>query len=229
VGLLVAEGLAVSRPTGGAAGEPAAGEPAVRSVIESLDLTLDPGELRGIVGPSGSGKTTLLRALAGLEPLSAGRLSLDGRPIEEWSPASWRRRVGYLAQRPVMLPGTVADNLAWPARLRTADEGQPLEYTHSELLQAVDLPAALLQRPATELSEGQAARVGLLRSVLAGPQVLLLDEPTAALDEDTADVVEAFLRQLAEAGTAVAWVLHDTERARRLPGELLEITMRGEG
>ncbi len=222
--LLVAERIAVHRPSAAPAD---AG--AVQPVIADLDLTLAAGELRGIVGPSGSGKTTLLRALAGLEPLAAGTLALQGRTLEQWPPASWRRRVGYLAQRPVMLPGTVADNLAWPGRLHTAGEGQPVEHGHDELLEAVGLPPALLQRPADELSEGQAARVGLVRSVLAGPQVLLLDEPTAALDEDTADRVEDFLRQLAGAGIAVAWVLHDVERAARLPGALLHIEPRGEG
>jgi putative ABC transport system ATP-binding protein len=196
-------------------------------VFDGVDLHLRPGDLRAVVGVSGSGKTTLLRALVGLTALARGSLTLDGRPLDRWEPTRWRRRVGMLPQRAVMLPGTVADNLAWPAHLRVARDSAAVQRDPGALLEALGLGRALLQRPASELSEGQGSRVALARAVLAGPSVLLLDEPTAALDEHSSDRVEAFVRSLADDGIAVLWVLHDPRRAEALP--LPPLRLAGEG
>lgn len=204
-------------------------QPQSRVVLDRLDLSLEPGELRGVVGPSGSGKSTLLRALAGFVALDRGDVILDGRTIDDWEPAVWRRRVGLLPQRPVMFPGTVADNLASPATLQSHGSAGNPGPEPAALLEAVGLAATLLDRPAAELSEGQAARVGLVRAVMAGPSVLLLDEPTAALDEDSAQQVDAFLRALCDDGLAVLWVLHDPRLAAALPLAPLRIEPRGDG
>jgi putative ABC transport system ATP-binding protein len=204
-------------------------QPQSRIVLDGLDLSLAAGDLRGVVGPSGSGKSTLLRALAGFVALDRGDVILDGRSMDDWEPAVWRRHVGLLPQRPVMFPGTVADNLACPAALQShASDGAPGPEP-AAVLEAVGLAATLLDRPAAELSEGQAARVGLVRAVMAGPSVLLLDEPTAALDEDSAKQVATFLRSLCEGGMAVLWVLHDPRLAAALPAEPLRIEPRGDG
>lgn len=194
-----------------------------RIVLEDLDVSLAAAELRGVVGPSGSGKTTLLRALAGLTPLDGGEVSLQGRPIDAWEPSVWRRNVGLLPQRPVMFPGTVAENLAQPASLQSHAGGDGAAPDPADLLERLGLPTSLIDRPASELSEGQAARVGLARAVMARPSVLLLDEPTAALDEDTAQQVDVFLRSLCDDGLAVLWVLHDPRLAAALPSEPLRI------
>ncbi len=204
-------------------------QPQSRIVLDSLDLSLDAGDLRGVVGPSGSGKSTLLRALAGFVALDRGDVILDGRAIDDWEPAVWRRRVGLLPQRPVMFPGTVADNLASAASLQSHTSAGGPARDPAGLLEAVGLAGALLDRPASELSEGQAARVGLVRAVMAGPSVLLLDEPTAALDEDSARQVDTFLRSLCGDGLAVLWVLHDPRLAAALPTEPLRIEPRGDG
>jgi len=226
VSLQSAEGIAVRRSSAAAA--PSSGDRGPL-VLDGLDIDLAPGTLRGVVGPSGSGKTTLLRALAGLTPLAAGRLTLEGRPFEEWPPPAWRRRVGMLPQRPVMFPGTVADNLALPATLRSAAGAVDNGLTPDGLMEALGLGPAMLGRPADELSEGQTARVGLARALLAGPSVLLLDEPTAALDGDAADAVDGLLREQAAAGLAILWVLHEPARAEALPEAPLRLAARGDG
>ncbi len=211
--LLTADGITV-RHTGAA---PSRGED--RSpVIDRFDLQLEAGELRAVVGPSGSGKTTLLRALTGLLPLERGDITLEGRSIRRWEPAAYRRAVGMLPQRPVMFGGSVADNLRYPATLRSAARGRA-HPDEAELLAAVGLEPSLAERPAADLSEGQANRVGLVRALCAGPTVLLLDEPTAALDDAAADLVQALLERLAGEGMAILWVLHDSRRAGTLPGD----------
>jgi putative ABC transport system ATP-binding protein len=223
VSLLIAEGIGVRRPSATASVSSPDGAPLV---IADVAVSLDARSLRGVVGPSGSGKTTLLRALAGLAPLSSGSLSLEGRPFDDWLPATWRRRVGMLPQRPVMFPGTVADNLALPASLRSATRAEKTGLEPGALLDDLGLGRAMLGRPATELSEGQTARVGLARALLAGPAVLLLDEPTAALDGDAADAVDAQLRRCAGAGLAILWVLHEPARAEALPEPPLRLIAR---
>lgn len=223
--LLVAEELEVRLPTGGGGGVP----PAMsgRDIFSGVDLSLSPGDLRAVVGPSGSGKTTLLRALAGLTPLSSGAIALHGRGIGEWPPSAWRRQVGMLPQRPVMFPGTVGDNLSLPSTLRSASLAAATDLDPGTLLDALGLGHRMLDRPANELSEGQIARVGLARALLAGPAVILLDEPTAALDGDAADSVEQLLRQRAAVGLAVLWVLHEPARAGALPVEPLVLAPQG--
>ncbi len=225
--LLVAEALSVRLPTGAASGSPPPSP--TRDVITGLDLTLSAGDLRAVVGPSGSGKTTLLRALTGLAPLASGRLTLEGRALADWPPATWRRRVGMLPQRPVMFPGTVGDNLALPSTLRSAPLGAAVDLEPAALLDDLGLGGGMLDRPSDELSEGQTARVGLARALLAGPSVLLLDEPTAALDGDAADAVEGLLRRRAEQGLSVLWVLHEPSRAEELPTPPLRLPAAGDG
>jgi len=194
-----------------------------RLVLDGIDLDLAAGTLRGVVGPSGCGKSTLLRALAGLVPRAGGTLTFEGHSIDELAPASWRRRIGLLPQRPALLPYSVADNLGLPATFRSAREVRPVDRDPAAMLDALGLPDDALGRPVTELSEGQAARVGLARAVMAGPSVLLLDEPTAALDRESASQVEVFLRELAAEGLALLWVLHDPDVAARLPMPPLEL------
>jgi len=198
--------------------------PPDRLVLDDLDLDLESGSLRGVLGPSGSGKSTLLRALVGLVPRTQGTVTLEGRPIDEWEPAAWRRRVGLLPQRPTLLPHSVADNLSLPATLRSARHASTVLRDPRAMLRELGLPDDTYERPVTELSEGQAARVGLARAVMAGPSILLLDEPTAALDRESATQVEAFLRGLASDGLALLWVLHDRGVAANLPQPPLELT-----
>lgn len=213
--LLTADGIAVRHPSGEERGR----------VLDGFDLQLEPGELRAVVGPSGSGKTTLLRALTGLLRLERGDITVEGRSIRSWDPAVYRRTVGLLPQRPVMFAGSVAENLRYPATLRTAAQGRD-HLPEAELLDAVGLDDSLLELPSTDLSEGQQNRVGLVRALCAGPSILLLDEPTAALDDAAADRVQTLLERLAGEGLAILWVLHDSRRALTLPGAAVVL---GEG
>ncbi|MHB1016715.1 MAG: ABC transporter ATP-binding protein [Coriobacteriia bacterium] len=195
-------------------------------VLDGVDLTLHRGEVVDVSGPSGAGKTTLLRALALMQPGVSGVLLLGGRPADAIGHREWRTRIALVPQRPVILKGDVRHNLLAPWSLKIRAEAAPPD--DDELRAALDrvgLTDVALDREAVKLSVGQAARVALLRVVLTAPDVLLLDEPDAALDADSAGQVAALTAQFAKGG-AVVRVRHQrpdavhTRRMRLAAGRL---------
>ncbi|HEY3261705.1 MAG TPA: ABC transporter ATP-binding protein [Pseudonocardiaceae bacterium] len=149
-----------------------------------LDLTVDPGEVVALLGPNGAGKTTALRGLAGLLPLSAGRIRLDGltwdEPPRVFVPAE-RRPIGVVFQEYLLFAHMSAlENVAFGPRARGARRADARVLAR-HWLERVDLADQADVRP-RELSGGQAQRVALARALVTGPELLLLDEPLAALD-----------------------------------------------
>ena len=189
-------------------------------VLDGVDLSVQAGTLIDVVGPSGAGKSTLLLALARLLPGVGGELLLQGEPAAAIDPRAWRVRVAYLPQRSALLPGTVGHNLALPWRLKVrAEVPRPDDVALRAALDRVHLADVALDRDTARLSEGQSARVALLRTILTRPAVLLLDEPDASLDEESADQVGLLTREFVDAGGAVVRVRHlrsDGHADRRL-------------
>ena len=189
------------------------------AVLDGASLTLHRGEVVDVSGPSGAGKTTLLRALALMQPGTSGTLLLDGRTPDDIGAREWRTRVALVPQRPVMLTGDVRANLLAPWVLKVrAGAAQPGDDELRAALDRVGLADVALDREAVKLSVGQAARVALLRVVLTAPDVLLLDEPDAALDTDSAAQVAALTTQFVKSG-AVVRVRHqrpDAVHTRRM-------------
>lgn len=181
-----------------------------RIIVEDVSLVLERG-ITTLSGPSGCGKSTLCRALARLVPLAAGRITLEPPP-ERWRPA-----VAYVAQHPPMFEGSLMDNLR--AGPRFAGRELPDEECAALLARVglVDAPRA------AALSGGERLRLGLARALANHPRVLLLDEPTAALDPVAAERVLGIVAELAEVATLV--VTHDEGHARVLGGTRLH--MRG--
>jgi ABC-type cobalamin/Fe3+-siderophores transport system ATPase subunit len=177
-----------------------------RTVLDGVSLAVPGGQVTALVAPSGTGKSTLLRALVRLVPAEAGAVRLDDADVFALPAPELRRRVGLVAQTPVMLPGTVTDNLAHGL----GDGGLPAA-ARDEALRAAGLDAAAFaQREARRLSGGERARVAIARALTRRPEVLLLDEPTAALDAETADRIGATLRALAAGdGLAILAATHD--------------------
>jgi len=188
-------------------------------VLDGVSLSLDSGEVVDFVGPSGSGKSTLLRTLARLLPAATGSVSLEGLPAEEIVPQEWRNLVALLPQKPVLVVGTVRDNLLLPWSLHVRRHAAaPTDSALEDGLARLGVDAAL-DRDASRLSVGQVARVAFLRTLLTAPRVLLLDEPDAALDDISADAVAEMIASFAAAGGAVARVRHhrpDGIASRRL-------------
>ncbi len=191
-----------------------------RRILDGTSLSVARGEIAVIEGPSGGGKSTLLRGLATLIEIDAGSLVLDGVNAAQLSPHDYRRRVGYVPQQPLMLEGTVADNIATGPRLA----GRSLAPSSlSALLVRAGLGDAFAQRGARELSGGEQQRVALARALANEPEVILLDEPTAALDRVSARHILETIQSLARAEIAVVVVTHIDEHARALNGKRYEL------
>ncbi|MQY13352.1 Molybdenum import ATP-binding protein ModC [Streptomyces sp. RB5] len=188
-----------------------------------LDVTLTaaPGEVVALLGPNGAGKTTALRALAGLTPLTEGRLLLDGEVLDRM-PAE-KRPVGVVFQDYLLFPHLSAlDNVAFGPRCRGASKAEA--RTQAALwLERMGLSAHAAARP-RRLSGGQAQRVALARALATRPRLLLLDEPLAALDARTRLAVRAELRRrLADFEAVAVLVTHDPLDAMVLADRLVVV------
>lgn len=183
-----------------------------RTVLDLASLDVTPGEILALVGPSGSGKSTLLRLLNMLEAPTSGTLMYAGQVITPPVPLELRREVTTVFQRPVLLRGDVASNVAYSLQLR----GQRADDRVRELLERVGL-LALARTPARKLSGGEMQRVALARALVIKPRVLLLDEPTANLDPYNVSLIEEIVREQNQThGMTVVVVTHNIFQARRL-------------
>ena len=168
------------------------------------------------MGASGSGKSTLLRCLNRLAEPQAGTIVLDGADIRALDPPALRRRVALVAQTPAMLPGTVQDNLAYGLTSLAAD-------ARDAALTAAGLDPSFAPRRARELSGGERARVALARALTRDPDALLLDEPTAALDPDTAHLIADTITALAGRDLIVIVATHDLALAEAVADATLRL------
>lgn len=179
--------------------------------LDQLDLTVDEGDVMGILGPSGSGKSTLLRAVAGLQPLDSGTVRLAGRSLDAVPPH--RRQVGLMFQDHALFPHRdVAGNVGFGPRMAGVDRREVAERV-GELLALVDLEG-YERRAIPSLSGGEQQRVALARSLAARPRLLLLDEPFGALDRPLRERLAADVRRIAQQlGLTVVAVTHDHREA----------------
>ena len=187
------------------------------TILDSVDLAIDPGECLAILGPSGSGKSTMLALMAGLDRPSSGEVLIDGVPIQDLSEDALallrRRTIGFVFQSYQLLGNlTALENVMLPVELAGADEPRARA---AALLAEVGLAERGHHYP-SQLSGGEQQRVALARAFAVAPPLLLADEPTGNLDSATGEMVLEILGRLRrEEGTTLVLVTHDPAVASR--------------
>ena len=182
-------------------------------IHQDLDLRIEAGEVMSIVGGSGSGKTVLLRQMLGLETPARGSVTVLGQPASQLGREGAASRVGMLFQHGALFSAfTVLENIAFALReLRTLPRALIRDAAMVKL-QMVGLDPSQAHKMPADLSGGMVKRVALARALIMDPPLLLLDEPTAGLDPDSADAFCALLRSLhRELGLTVVMVTHDLD------------------
>jgi putative ABC transport system ATP-binding protein len=187
-----------------------------RRVLDGLDARIPAAGITVIAGPSGAGKTTLLRLCNRLDIPDAGVIRYRGQRLDDLDPLVLRRRAGMVFQRPVPFPGSVAANLA---------EALPGITTGAmtAALDRVALDPGLLGQEARTLSGGELQRMCLARTLVTGPETLLLDEPTSALDAQPKLIFEQTAKDLAAGGITIIWVTHDDAQADRVAHRVYQL------
>jgi putative ABC transport system ATP-binding protein len=169
-----------------------------------FELNLRRGTCAAITGPSGSGKSLFLRMIADLDP-NEGEIWLNGRERASMRAPEWRKQAIYVSAESGWWADKVIEH--FPANTRS-------EISH--LSARLGVRADLLNAPVAQLSTGEKQRLSLVRALLSNPPILLLDEPTGPLDEDSVIRVEALLQERMAAGTSILLVTHDPRQAERL-------------
>jgi putative ABC transport system ATP-binding protein len=195
-------------------------------ILKDVSLELNSGEVTAVVGPSGSGKTSLLMVLSGLEQATAGSVSIDGTEItgmDEDKLAIFRRKsLGILFQNFHLIPSlTALENVA--LTLEIADPALPWKTVRDRAAQAL-ADVGLAQRAGhlpSALSGGEQQRVGLARAMVGNPKLLLADEPTGNLDQETGThVIELMFALARDRGTSILLITHDPGLAQKADRQL---------
>ena len=193
---------------------PGVEEPAVKD----LNLEVNPGEILVLVGPSGCGKSTTLRLINRMIEPTSGRIIYEGEDVTKGDPNELRRRMGYVIQQIGLFPHrTIAENIATVPKLLKWPKDK-IKARVDELLEVVSMdPSIYRDRYPSELSGGQAQRVGVARALGADPDVLLMDEPFGAIDPITRDRLQnEFLRLQDELKKTIVFVTHDIDEAVKM-------------
>lgn len=191
---------------------------------DDVSFGIEKGKLVGLLGPSGSGKTTILRMLAGLEKQDEGDVIIDGKNVNALTPD--QRKIGFVFQSYALFPYmTVYDNIAYGLKVQKRDKEFIKNRVH-ELLDLVGLPGVEKRYP-NQLSGGQRQRIALARALAPQPEVLLLDEPFAAIDAKVRKELRTWLREtIDKVGITSIFVTHDQDEAIEIADEII-ITNKG--
>ncbi|APG67788.1 ATP-binding cassette domain-containing protein [Lactobacillus delbrueckii subsp. lactis] len=179
-----------------------------QEILQDVSFAVEEGDYLTLTGPSGSGKSTTLKLIAGLISPNKGEIFYKGQNLDSLDLVQYRRQVSYCFQQPTLFDETVKANLALPFAIRKQDFA---EKRAQEALKQVDLPADYLDKKITTLSGGEKQRVALIRNLLFRPELLLLDEVTTGLDEESKQIVHQLIARVHQEGTTIVQVTHDQE------------------
>lgn len=189
-----------------------------RTILNDITGDFCKYKITAIIGPSGAGKTSLLKLCNGLNKASSGNIYINEQNIKSWNPLMLRRTVGLAFQDAKMISGSVRKNLALPLLL----QGNKLTNKEAErLLHLVQLETHLLSLDVRHLSGGQRQRLALARTLINKPEILLLDEITASLDQISVKEIEQLIISINEMfSTTIIWITHDIEQAKNVAHDI---------
>jgi len=187
-------------------------------IFRGVSISVEPGQRISLVGPSGSGKSLLLKSLSMLQPLSEGHIEWNGRRVAGAEVPAFRSKVMYVPQRSADVDGTIEDFLTTPFDF-SVHAGKSYERSNAlDLFKRLGREEDFLAKTQRELSGGERQIAALARAVLLDPEVLLLDEPTSAMDGETASAAEGLIESWCDesTGQSCLWVTHDMKQADRV-------------
>ncbi|HWA99755.1 MAG TPA: ATP-binding cassette domain-containing protein, partial [Pirellulales bacterium] len=178
-----------------------------RAILQSVSLTIKPGELIGLVGPSGAGKSTLVNLVCRFYDVTTGAVLVDGVDVRSLSLADYRRHIGIVLQEPFLFFGTVAENIAYGRPNATRSEiiaAAKAARAHDFILRLADGYDSLVGERGQSLSGGERQRISIARALLIDPRILILDEATSSVDTETEREIQAALDNLVQGRTTIA-------------------------
>ena len=197
--------------------------------LKNINLTINKSEITVFIGPSGSGKTTLLKMINRLEDNTTGEVKINGKNVKEYNIHKMRWDIGYALQQVALFPHmNVEENIAIVPELKKWKK-EKINARIDELLHMVDLePEKYRKRKPSELSGGEAQRIGIARALAADPKIILMDEPFSALDPITRASLQEDVKKLQkQIHKTIVFVTHDIEEAFLL-GDKICIIQDGE-
>lgn len=192
-----------------------------KGILSNITFAVEQGDSIGCLGPSGAGKTSLFRLLSMLDSPAEGDVFFNGKRLATYNPMLLRRQIGYLTQKPRLFGRNVKDNLFYPYEIINQEpDKQEIQY----YLDKVGFDVAILTKEIKGLSGGEQQRIGLVRLLLVKPQILLLDEFTSALDEETMRrVEELILLEKTKYNITVLFITHNIAQAKRLASKVIHL------
>lgn len=194
------------------------------AVHRDISFKLRKGECLGLLGGSGTGKSVILRSLIGLERIDSGKIILKGQEIQDYTEDQWleaRKQISYVFQNGALFDSlTVYENLAFPLRQHTQLSETEIGKRISQVLSQLGLNNTETLYP-SELSGGMQKRVGLLRSIIMGPEIILFDEPTAGLDPFNTLNIQKTIKKMKALGFTSIFVSHDMPTATEVCDRIL--------
>lgn len=188
-------------------------------ILKDISFTVQKKEIIALLGPSGSGKSSLLKSINMLNTPSCGQIKYHNNDIQEISPMTLRKKIGYVLQKPTLFGNDVMENLKYPCELhQKVFDINLVEF----YLKKVNLKPDILEKKPNELSGGEQQRISLVRTLLLEPEIILLDEVTSALDEDNTLLIEELIKYENENNElTVIFISHNNEQAKRLAQKVI--------
>ncbi|GAA0070897.1 ABC transporter ATP-binding protein [Clostridium sardiniense] len=192
-------------------------------ILDDFNLNINKGEFITVIGSSGCGKTTVLKMINGLNVPDKGDIFINGNNIKNEDLIELRRKIGYSIQGTALFPHmTVEKNISYVPDLINKKNKEKIKESVSKLIKVVGLEEGILKRYPDQLSGGQKQRVGIARSLAAGPDILLMDEPFGAVDEITRkQLQDEIIRIHKELGVTIIFITHDIKEALKLGTRVL--------